>query len=171
MSTPTTCDHDKRFTGVFDLPKGTNGCLACAYEKSISDLAAAQSQSIRDSMTIEHSRVDAYNLRLELAAAQEALRFVERWANHHGVKPCVKPEHALSTIQHYPPILAITESYADGKVPETRNPWADLAAAQEALSAKDAELASVKAERDAYIHEVVTLLGEAYRAAHPKDAP
>lgn len=39
---PTPCDHDKRFTGVFDLPKGTNGCLACAYEKALSDLTAAQ---------------------------------------------------------------------------------------------------------------------------------
>lgn len=42
MTTPMHCDHDKRFTGVFDLPKGTNGCLACAYEKAISDLAALE---------------------------------------------------------------------------------------------------------------------------------
>ena len=71
-------------------------------------------------------------LRTDLAAAQEALKFVERWANHHGVKPTCTAEAALSIIQHYPPILAITRSYADGKVPETRNPWAELKEAQEA---------------------------------------
>lgn len=78
----------------------------------------------------------------DLAAAQEALQFVERWVNHHGVKPCVKPEHALSTIQHYPPILAITESYEDGRRPETRNPWVELAA-------RDAELAVMKQRAEA----------------------
>lgn len=86
---------------------------------------------------------------LEWAAADaldcqaETLRFVERWANHHGQKDCVKPEHALATIQHYPPILAITRGYADGKVPETRNPWAELAAMKEKVESLERAYASV----------------------------
>lgn len=28
-----SCDHDKRFSGVFDLPKSDNGCVACALER------------------------------------------------------------------------------------------------------------------------------------------
>jgi len=28
----TECTHDKRFNGVFDLPKGCNGCVACYSE-------------------------------------------------------------------------------------------------------------------------------------------
>lgn len=62
----------------------------------------------------------------ELAKANETLRFVERWANHHAQKPRITPREVLSVIQHYPPILDITRSYVDGKVPETPNPWAEL---------------------------------------------
>jgi hypothetical protein len=28
-----TCEHDTRFSGVFDLPKDCGGCLACYAEK------------------------------------------------------------------------------------------------------------------------------------------
>lgn len=55
--------------------------------------------------------------------AERDLQFVERWANHHSVKPNIAAEEVLSVIQHYPPIRAITEGYADGKIPDTPNPW------------------------------------------------
>lgn len=65
----------------------------------------------------------------ELIELQETLRYIERWVNHHGQKPGADPAAILSMIQHYPPIKAITRSYADGKLPDTPDPWADLAAA------------------------------------------
>jgi Lar family restriction alleviation protein len=52
--------------------------------------------------------------------------FVERWAVHHASKPTVTAEEALSVIAHYPPIRAITESYKDGKRPETFDPYAEI---------------------------------------------
>lgn len=55
---------------------------------------------------------------------REALQFVERWAVHHGTKPHMTPAEALSCIQHYPAIKSITASYADGKAPDTPNPFA-----------------------------------------------
>jgi len=27
------CEHDKRFTGVFLMPKEDHGCVACAFER------------------------------------------------------------------------------------------------------------------------------------------
>ncbi len=37
------CEHDKRFSGVFLMPKGDHGCVACAYER-----VAAENKKIRD---------------------------------------------------------------------------------------------------------------------------
>ena len=74
---------------------------------------------------------------------REHLQFVERWAVHHGTKPHMTAEQALSVIQHYPPISDITKSYVDGKVPDAPNPWAErdrLAAECEALRADAAML-------------------------------
>ena len=42
-------------------------------------------------------------------------------------------QEALSCIQHYPPILEITRSYADGLTPTTRNPYAELAEANKKI--------------------------------------
>jgi len=70
------------------------------------------------------------DLRTQLAQAQEHLSFIERWAVHHGTKPHMTPDQALSVIQHYPPINAITKGYADGKTPDTPNPWEQLSQAQ-----------------------------------------
>lgn len=67
-------------------------------------------------------------LQAENAALKEDLQFVERWANHHGTKSNVTAQEALSCIQHYPSIAAITKSYKDGVIPETRNPYAEIAA-------------------------------------------
>lgn len=69
----------------------------------------------------------------EIAGLKEDLQFVERQANHHGQKPHVTANEALSCIQHYPAILAITRSYVDGKVPKTYNPYAEIARLREAL--------------------------------------
>lgn len=87
------------------------------------------------------------------AEATETLQFVERWANHHGQKECISPAEALSCIQHYPPILAITRGYADGKIPETPNPWALLEAERE----KNAKLLS---EATSYSSRVTELENE-----------
>lgn len=68
-------------------------------------------------------------LRTQHAAIErltEDLAFVERWANHHGAKPHTAPKEALSVIQHYPPIKAITRSYKDGVVPDTFDPYAAI---------------------------------------------
>lgn len=48
----------------------------------------------------------------ELERLREDMQFIERWAVHHGSKPHCTPAEALSVIQHYPPIAAITKSYA-----------------------------------------------------------
>ena len=80
--------------------------------------------------SLELSRGEVHRLTRELAEARETLQLVERWANHHGVKPRVTPAEALGVIQHHPAILAITDSYVDGKRPETRNPYAELAEAK-----------------------------------------
>lgn len=61
-----------------------------------------------------------------IAELEEDLQFVERWANHHGTKPNVTEQEALSCIQHYPSIAAITKSYKDGVIPSTRNPYAEI---------------------------------------------
>jgi len=77
------------------------------------------------------------DLRTALAERDELLAFIERWANHHAPKPNMTAEEALSVIQHHPSIKAITKKYADGKVPNTFDPYAELttlrAAAQQAL--------------------------------------
>lgn len=62
-----------------------------------------------------------------IAELERDLKFVERWANHHGAKPHTTAESALSVIQHYPPITAITRGYADGVVPDTFDPYARIA--------------------------------------------
>ena len=58
-----------------------------------------------------------------IAELEYSLQFVERWAVHHGTKSHMTAENALSIIQHYPPITAITKGYADGNVPDTFNPY------------------------------------------------
>lgn len=78
-------------------------------------------------------RAEVARLTAENESLRESLTFVERWANHHGQKAHMTPQDALSCIQHYPPILAITKSYADGEVPETYNPYAEVARLREAL--------------------------------------
>lgn len=42
--TPRTCEHDKRFTGVFGLEAEDAGCLACAFERSVRAIAYLRRQ-------------------------------------------------------------------------------------------------------------------------------
>ena len=86
-----------------------------------------------DASLQNYAQAYAELLRSELEEANDTLKFVERWANHHGAKPHMTAEQALGCIQHYPGIVAITRSYSNGKVPETRNPLAELEAARAAL--------------------------------------
>ena len=59
----------------------------------------------------------------QISSLEDDMKFVERWAVHHGTKSHMTAENALSIIQHYPPITAITKGYADGNVPDTFNPY------------------------------------------------
>lgn len=83
-------------------------------------------------------------LRERIAELEEDLKFVERWAVHHGSKPSVSAKESLSVIQHYPSIKAITDSYADGKRPDTFNPYARIAELEEELVKEAARTANYK---------------------------
>lgn len=116
----------ERYTG----PVLTEQC----GEKDAKYIAACNPANMREVLAERKS------LRLRLEAAEQRVRgllddlqFVERWANHHGAKPHMTAQEALSCIQHYPGIVEITRSYADGKVPETRNPWAERDAAMKEI--------------------------------------
>jgi len=101
-------------------------------------------QELRKLKSLDELYAEIDQLQAELAEAKRHIVFVERWANHHGTKPHMTAAEALSCIQHYPPILAITRNYVDGKVPETPNPWKE----NDELRAKLATLEAEKAERE-----------------------
>ncbi len=99
-----------------------------------------------------------------IAELERDLKFVERWANHHGAKPHTTAEEALSVIQHYPPITRITRGYADGVVPDTFDPYsriAELEAQVQALTRKAVVLAE-KAEMHDAINRACADLPEGY---------
>lgn len=77
----------------------------------------------------ELRRLQAENERLQAknASMRTTLEYVERWANHHGAKPHITAEQALGCIQHHPDIHDITKGYADGKRPNTFDPYARIA--------------------------------------------
>ena len=88
----------------------------------------AEIDELRTALAAAESRIDPKDVYLDvkdqrIAELEMQLQFVERWANHHGVKPHMTAESTLGIIQHYPPIKAITKAYIDGKVPETPDPW------------------------------------------------
>lgn len=89
---------------------------------------------------------------------REHLVFVERWAVHHGSKPSITPEEALSAIQHYPAIKAITKGYKDGKVPETCDPWAEIDQLR-------AEVEALRADAERY--QAVRLAGTIHNERRP----
>lgn len=99
-----------------------------------------------------------------IAELQEDLEFVERWAVHHGSNPNTKPQEALSVIQHYPPIKAITLAYKDGKVPDTFDPFKriaelerELEQARQQMERQKDEWLSWEAKRKALESAVVEL--------------
>ena len=83
----------------------------------------------------------------EIARLKDDLQFVERWANHHGQKPHMTAQEALSCIQHYPPILAITKGYADGKVPVTYDPYAEIERLRKMLAGDNGALSRMDRAR------------------------
>ena len=84
----------------------------------------------KDAQEMFDLALEVNRLARELAEARKTLQFVERWVNHHGTKECMTPAEVLSTIQHHPDISSITDSYVDGKRPNTRNPWAEISEAR-----------------------------------------
>jgi hypothetical protein len=118
-------DADRR--GVAP-PQSWTTDAADEIERLRAEVDELRQSAADDEETITAAANELRRLRAELAEAKETLQFVERWANHHGAKPTCSAEAALSCIQHYPPIVAITRSYTDGKVPDTPNPWAEVAA-------------------------------------------
>lgn len=103
---------------------------------------------------------EVVRLRAELAEKNDALQFVERWANHHAQQPSCTAEDALSVIQHYPPILEITRSYADGKVPDTPNPWAERNELETALNVREDEMSGLRAELAAAVKAHMATIDE-----------
>ena len=71
---------------------------------------------------------------LRIAELEKHLKFVERWAVHHGTKPHMTAEAALGIIQHYPAIVIITDSYTDSERPDTFDPYARIAELERELS-------------------------------------
>lgn len=83
------------------------------------DAQASQAAALKADMARQATEIERLN---------DLLSFVERWANHHGRKPSVSAENALSVIQHHPDIKEITKSYTDGVVSTTRDPYAEIEA-------------------------------------------
>ena len=82
------------------------------------EMLASQAQAIEKELL---------RLQAENASMRTTLEYVERWANHHGAKPHITAEQALGCIQHHPDIHDITKGYADGKRPNTFDPYARIA--------------------------------------------
>lgn len=100
-------------------PKPNALSLLQEYRKTMpSDLLHIWASDACDTLFQQHERI------VEL---EDDLQFVERWAVHHGSKPSISAQEALSCIQHYPAIYEITKSYKDGKRPDTFNPYARIA--------------------------------------------
>lgn len=83
---------------------------------------------VRESQTsmFDHVVDELAEIEARVKELEADLSFVERWANYHAMKPKISASEALAVIQHYPPIVAITNSYTDGKVPPTFDPYARI---------------------------------------------
>ena len=78
----------------------------------------AEIDELRTALAAAEARIDPKDVYLDvkdqcIAELEMQLKFVERWANHHGVKPHMTAESTLGIIQHYPPIKAITKAYTE----------------------------------------------------------
>ena len=98
-----------------------------------------------------------------IAKLEDSLQFVERWAVHHGTKSHMTAENTLSLIQHYPPISAITKSYADGKIPDTFNPFARITELEAQLEAAKQVANDCRIVADNAIAEAQAALKDAER--------
>lgn len=119
---------------------GVKWCQSCARWNALAEAAQlGQTVAEKRAARLEAAllaKSDAYDaLVAERDILKDDLAFVERWANHHAMKPHVTPAQALGVIQHYPPISKITKGYSDGVLPDTRNPWAELAALEARIEA------------------------------------
>lgn len=85
---------------------------------------------------------------LRIAELEKHLKFVERWAVHHGTKPHMTAEAALGIIQHYPAIVNITDSYADGERPDTFDPYERIAELEAELVREAQRTAAEKLRAD-----------------------
>lgn len=89
-------------------------------------------RGVEDS-TAKNAAEELIRLQAENDELRDTVQFCERWAVHHGSKPSLSAQEALSCIQHYPGITEVTDSYADGKRPDTFNPFARIAELEEML--------------------------------------
>lgn len=109
--------------------------------RSVSKIIDGLRNAYGEHNTSEIAR-EARTLIAHIDAQERTLRTVERWANHHARKPNTTAQEALSVIQHHPAIRAITASYADGVVPDTPDPYAEIARLRAALEGIAAHLDS-----------------------------
>lgn len=100
--------------------------------RSVPNIIDGLRNAYGESNTSEIAR-EARALIAHIDALEATLRTVERWANHHTRKPATTAEEALGVIQHHPRIRAITASYADGVMPDTPDPYAEIARLRAAL--------------------------------------
>lgn len=103
------------------------------------EMLASQAQAIEKELL---------RLQAENASMRTTLEYVERWANHHGAKPHITAEQALGCIQHHPDIHDITKGYADGKRPNTFDPYARIAELERQLVAEARAAAEQKLRAD-----------------------
>ena len=115
-------------------------CEICGLEAENAQLKESRdeySEAVeRLSVNREEMLKDRVALAIENERIKDDLNWVERCANHHGQKASITPAQALSFIQHYPPIKAITKAYSDGKMPTTLDPYAEIAALKAELAAR-----------------------------------
>jgi hypothetical protein len=93
--------------------------------RNVTDIIDGLRNTYRASQTSEVA-CEARALIAHIDRMEETLRTVERWANHHARKPSTTAAEALCVIQHHPVIRAITAGYADGVIPSTPDPYAEI---------------------------------------------
>jgi vacuolar-type H+-ATPase subunit I/STV1 len=127
--------HDERTKVALESWKAA---LSQSEPVQVSQEEITQAHYLERLQTIgaENEALKTENSKLHAAIQRRVtdLAFVERWVNHHGVNSCHTAEEVLSVIQHYPSITEITESYKDGVIPATRNPYAEIEALRKQLS-------------------------------------
>lgn len=114
--------------------------------EALNQLSEPQAEALRLAEICESKSIfpvadELLRLHARITELEDDLQFVERWAVHHGSKPSISAEEALSCIQHYPAIHEITKSYKDGKRPDTFNPYARIAELESQLAAAPVQAA------------------------------